>query len=360
MDTDGVRQRARIFRRPWLVSPFIVASLIIGGGLVFAAPVQVLGQQPALPTVGVLAEVSHLPASSESVARARTRTLNYVSRADALVDGLRDAGYLEGVNIKLETRLADPGNDLNALASDLVRYKPAVIVTIGTSATLAAIRAGHGIPIVMVGVADPVQQGLVTSLGRPGGNVTGLSLFGPELTIKGLELLMEAAPHVAKVGILFNQRNPGARLTAERIETAARPLGVTLWKFAAAGAGELSGVLAEIAKEQVQALIVINDGVFMSEVDQIVAFAMKRRLATVFQLREYVERGGLISYSPRIVDMTRRAAHFVDRILRGAKPADLPVEQPTKFELAINSKAARELGLTIPWSLLLRADHIIE
>jgi len=212
----------------------------------------------------------------------------------------------------------------------------------------------------MVGVADPVQQGLVTSLGRPGGNVTGLSLFGPELTIKGLELLMEAAPHVTKVGILFNQRNPGARLTAERIENAARPLGVTLWKFAAAGAGELSGVLAEIAKEQVQALIVINDGVFMSEVDQIVAFAMKRRLATVFQLREYVERGGLISYSPRIVDMTRRAAHFVDRILRGAKPADLPVEQPTKFELAINSKAARELGLTIPWSLLLRADHIIE
>jgi putative ABC transport system substrate-binding protein len=269
---------------------------------------------------------------------------------------------MEGENLVIERRWAEGRVErFPSLAAELVRLKVEVIVAGPTPPAVAAKNATGTIPIVMWGVGDPVGQGLVASLARPGGNVTGLSFsVGWETFGKGLELLKETVPKVRRVAVLSNPANASHALAIENVKVAARSLGVQLQLLEARGPEEFEGAFAAMAKERVAALLVPTDPVFFLHRARLAELAAKNRLPSVHSLREYVEAGGLMSYGPSLLDLLRRAATFVDKILKGAKPADLPVEQPTKFELVINLKTAKALGLTIPQSLLLRTDQVIE
>jgi len=281
---------------------------------------------------------------------------------EAFAEGLRERGYMEGENLVIERRWAEGRVErFPSLAAELVRLKVEVIVAGPTPPAVAAKNATGTIPIVMWGVGDPVGQGLVASLARPGGNVTGLSFsVGWETFGKGLELLKETVPKVRRVAVLSNPANASHALAIENVKVAARSLGVQLQLLEARGPEEFEGAFAAMAKERVAALLVPTDPVFFLHRARLAELAAKNRLPSVHSLREYVEAGGLMSYGPSLLDLLRRAATFVDKILKGAKPADLPVEQPTKFELVINLKTAKALGLTIPQSLLLRTDQVIE
>jgi putative ABC transport system substrate-binding protein len=281
---------------------------------------------------------------------------------DAFRLALRDLGYVEGRTLVFEYRAAEGQVDrLPALAGELVRTNVDVIFTTwGTAPALAAKRATSMVPVVMAAAGDPVKAGIVPNLTRPGGNVTGLSSLALELEGKRLELLKEIAPKVSRVGVFWDAGNPYSALAFKQEEMAARTLAVQLQPVRLRGAADLENAFAALKRDRVEALSVHAYIPVLQHGAAIIEFAAMNRLAAIFPLRAYVERGGLLSYGANLAEIARRAAHYVDRILKGAKPAELPVEQPTKFELVINLKTAKALGLTIPQSLLLRADQVIQ
>ena len=278
--------------------------------------------------------------------------------------GLRDLGYVEGRNVVIEFRDAEGKLErLPALAAELVALKVDVIVVGGTVAALAAKQATKTVPIVFVSAVDPVTDGLVTSLARPGGNVTGLSALAPELVGKRLEQLKQAVPGVSQVAVLWQPGALGERTEKDmrkEAEVAARALGVRLQFVEVRGPDDFDRAFSDMTRARAGALTVLGSTMLINERRRLVDLAAKNRLPAVYGLREYVDAGGLMCYGPNNADMFRRAATYVDKILKGAKPGDLPVEQPTKFELVINLKTAKALGLTIPQSVLARADEVIQ
>jgi putative ABC transport system substrate-binding protein len=276
--------------------------------------------------------------------------------------GLRELGWVEGQNILIEYRSADGQYDrLPALAEQLVRLNVEVIVGSPTAAAVAARNATSTIPIVMRSGGDPVGLGLIASLARPGGNVTGLSYtVGTETIGKGLELLKEAVPDVHLVAVLSNPANPVHGLSVDTVKGVARSLGLELLLQEARGPDEFDGAFAAMARDRVGALLVVADAMFNVHEVRLVEFILRGQLPSMHGFREEVEAGGFMSYGPNFAAQFRQAATYVDKILRGAKPADLPVEQPTKFELVINLRTAKALGITLPPTLLAQADEVIE
>ncbi len=284
---------------------------------------------------------------------------------DALLEvlrgGLRELGYKEGQNLSLEVRYAEGKLDrLPALAAELVQLKVDVMTTVSTPAALAAKQAAGTTPIVFTAVGDPVGAGVVASLARPGGTLTGLSLLASELSGKRLELLREATPKVDHVAMLWNSTNPGMILRAREAEAAAKSLRVTLISLGVHDLDTFDSAFARITRDRPDALLTLVDPFTRLHRKRIVEFAAQHRLPTIYEAREFADAGGLIAYGPSLADQQRRAAAYIDKILKGAKPGDLPVEQPTKFELVINLKTAKALGLTIPQSVLIRADEVIQ
>jgi putative ABC transport system substrate-binding protein len=277
---------------------------------------------------------------------------------EVLREGLRGLGWVEGRNIVIEYRSGDEPR-LAELATDLVRHNVEVIVTPGV-ATAAAKTATETVPIVFSFSGDPVEAGFVKSLGRPSGNMTGITWLAFELVGKRLELLKEAVPRVSRVAVLANPAHPGEQRELGETEQAARGLGATVQYYQVRRTGDFPAAFDAIVRDGANALVVFPDFVTLGHRRQIAEFAAKHGLPSVFGWSEYVEAGGLMAYGPNRLETAKRLAVYVDKILKGAKPADLPVEQPTKFELVINLKTARALGLTIPPSVLLRADEVIE
>jgi putative ABC transport system substrate-binding protein len=319
------------------------------GGAAIAWPLSTRAQQKTMPVIGFLI-LGRFDPGNQFEARFR--------------QGLRETGYVEGENVKIEYRGAEGKPErLPALAAELVALKVDVIVAAGgTLSALAAKQTTTAVPIVFTGVGDPVAEGLVTSLARPGGNITGLSAVAPELIGKWLELLKEAAPGVSLVALLLKPdvepRAKEARL--KEADVAARALGVGLQVFEARGPDDFDRAFSDMSKAHAGALAVQTTPVFNLEHKRLVDLATKHRLPTVFTWRYYVDAGGLMSYGPDVADLDRRAGTYVGKILKGTKPADLPVEQPTKFKLVINLKTAKALGLIVPQSILQRADEVIE
>ncbi len=275
--------------------------------------------------------------------------------------GLRDLGYVEGQNIVVEYRFAaGRGDRLLDLATQLVRLNPDVIVVVGDRAVDAVKKATNTIPIVMVSAGDPVRSGFISSLARPGGNVTGLSSLLPELNAKELALLKEAVPKASRMAVLWNPNSSGGVLGFKAMQVAAQQLGILLQSLEVRAPEELERAFTTMVQGGAGGFVVLTDPLTFSRRGEILALATKHRLPGMYEVREFVDEGGVMSYGPSLRDMIRRAPIFIDKILKGAKPADLPVEQPTKFELVINLKTAKTLGLTIPQSLLLRADQLIE
>jgi putative ABC transport system substrate-binding protein len=318
--------------------------LMVSGALL-AAPFAV-GAQPAR-RVPLLAYVANRPGP--------------VELDQAFVRGMRELGYIEGQNIRIEYRWGDGmEGQLPSQMAEVVGLKPDIIVTASSQAAPAAKKATASIPIVMTGSADAVRDGVVTSLARPGGNVTGISLFTPEVIGKRLELLKETIPKLAHVATIWNSANPGNLPLVSDTAVAAKALGLTLRSVGVREVAELDTTFASITRERAGALSVLSDGFVFTNRNLFTALAARHRLPAIYPSSVYVEAGGLMSYGPSIAAGYRRAAYFVDRILKGARPADLPVEQPTKFELVVNLKSAKALGLKFPQTILLRVDRIIE
>ena len=324
-------------------APFALALALL------AAPLAAYSQQP-----GTSYRIGYLGTNPPT-------TPDGMRSREALRQGLGELGWVEGKNIIIEWRYS-AGRDqrLRELAAELVRLKVDVIVALASPATHAAKQATTMIPIVGIGLADPVRQGLAVNLARPGGNVTGLANLYPELAAKWVELLREALPGVSRVAVLWNAVNPGNALQMEATQVAARALGLRLQSVEVRGPDDFPGAFSAMTRARPEALLILADPLIGAYRTQIVAFTARSRLPAMDPFREFVEAGGLMAYSVDVPDMFRRAATYVDRILRGAKPADLPIEQPTKFEFAINIKTAQALGLAIPQSLLLRADRVVE
>src|SRR5215831_19531649 len=325
-----------------------LAALAATTFALFAAPLAAEAQQAGkMPRIGLLSLTS--PSDRPPL-------------LDAFRQSLRELGWVEGQNIVIDYRYAEGRVDrLPDLAAELVRLKVDLIIAMaGTQVATAAKNATETIPIVMIFVRDPVGTGLIKSLARPGGNVTGTSgSAGLEWAAKQLELLKEIVPKVRRVAILSNPDNAYHQFAIREVNVAARSLGVQLQLLEARGPNEFDGVFAAMTKERVGALLVLSDAIFNSHRTRLADLAARTRLPAAYGVRESVEAGGLMSYGPSFRDFYRRAATYVDKILKGAKPADLPVEQPMKFELEINLKAAKALGLTIPQWLLQRADEVI-
>jgi ABC-type uncharacterized transport system substrate-binding protein len=321
--------------------------MLIGGAA--AWPLAARAQEAArIPRIGYLS-----PGSASA---------GFQARDDAFRQALRDLGYVEGRTIAIEYRFAEGRFDrLAELAGELVRLKVDVIVAVVTQASLAAKDATSSVPIVMVAVSDPVGSGLVTSLRHPGANVTGTSGMTGEVLGKSLQLLREAAPEISRVAVLWNPENTvfQAQLLREA-QAAAAVLGVHLKTFGMQGSDGLDLVFSAITAERVDALLVLADPGLALHQQRIVAFAERSRLPAMYGIKEFAASGGLMTYAANMTDQFRRAASYVDKIVKGAKAADLPVEQPTKFELVINLKAARAIGLEISPTLLARADEVIE
>ena len=280
---------------------------------------------------------------------------------DGFLEGLRQLGYVEGRNLIIKYTWAEGRRDRFAvLAKELVSLKPDVILTAGTPGALAAKQATQSIPIVMASAGDPLETGLVSSLAKPGGNVTGHAGPGAEFEGKRLELLREMVPKLSRVAVLLNPDNPFGAITWKGVQRVAEPFGVKLQRVEVRGPNDLDRSLATIKASRPEGVLVSPDRFLLAYRAPIVQFVAKNRLPGVFPYGEFVQEGGLLAYGPDYVDLFRRAATYVHKILKGAKPADLPVEQPTKFELVINLKTAKALGLTIPQTLLLRADQVIE
>ena len=313
-----------------------------------------------------------VPLAAEAQPATKTSRIGYLSptfasepdnrrRLGALREGLRDLGYVEGQNITIESRWAEGEyGRLPDLAAELVNLKVDVIVTYAPPAIQAAKQATGTIPIVMAGIIDPVATGFVASLARPGGNITGLSLMAPELVGKQLEILKQAIRKVTRVAVLGNPANAGTSPQLRHAQEAARALKVRLQLLEARGPHDLESAFAKMTKEGAGAVVVLVDAMLIDQRTRVADLAAKHRLPSIYGLIEFVEAGGLIFYGANDASRFRRAAMFVDKILKGAKPADLPIEQPTKFELVINRKTAKALGFAIPPSLLQRADQVIE
>ena len=327
---------------------FALCTLLFALGLLgawlYALCISVAAQPARTPTIGLL-----LPYSPPD------------PRIDAFRQGLRDLGYIEGQTIQIEYRWAEGKFEkLPHLASDLVRNKVDVIVAAVTQASIAAKNVTGVIPIVMIAVSDPVGSALVTSLARPGTNVTGTSSMTAEVVGKQLELLKETLPNVSRVAALWNPANPVFQaLQVQETQSAARNLGMRLHFVEARNPDEIDRAFAQVTTQGTRALVVLGDPVFISYRTKIAELAVKRRLPAVSGTSDHVQAGGLMAYGPSFPEMYRRTAYYVDRILKGTKPADLPVEQPTKFELVINLKTAKQIGLTIPPNVLARADRVI-
>ncbi len=321
------------------------ALLVLGA--VAMRPLQAHAQRTArIPRIGVL-----IPGTAASFSR----------RVQAFVNGLSLLGRVEGLTIEIEWKWANDRVELlPALAAQLVQDKVDVIVTGGTPAAQALKAATQSIPIVVAIMADPVAAGIVETLARPGGNATGFSIVAPELGAKRLQLLKEIVPTISSVAVLLNTRNPQSQIELKELKTAAASMGLRLDPIEVSGQGGLEDAFAAMNKAAAQALIVLTDPVLFSERKPTVDLANRYRLPAVYPFQGYVEDGGLVSYGPSDADLFRRAAGYVDRILKGAKPAELPVEQPVKFEMYVNLNAAKALGVTVPELFLARADKVIE
>ena len=325
-------------------------QFLIAAGALLATPLAADGQQAAK-----VARIGHLSPNLAAGPHLR----------DAFLQGLRDLGYVEGRNVVIEYRDAEGKLErLPALAAELVALKVDVILADGgTLGPRVAMQATTTIPIVFTSAADPVGSGLVTSLARPGGNVTGLSALGPELVGKRLELLKQAVPGIDRVAVLRGGSTLGERVLKDMLEAAdvaARALGVQPQFIEARGPDEFARAFSAMTSARAGALTVLPSNMFVRERRRLADLAAKNRLPAVYTSREFVDAGGLMSYGAHQPDLFRRAATYVDKILKGAKPGDLPIEQPTKFELVINLKTAKDLGLTIPPSVLARADDLIQ
>ena len=282
------------------------------------------------------------------------------SRAESLRAGLRDLGYIEGKNITIEIRSADGHYDrLPELAAELARLKVDVLVAFGAKAVLAAKRVTITIPIVIPSVSDPVALGLTRSLARPSGNITGSSMFGPEVAAKRVELLKEAVPRTTQVAALLNPANASSGPTLQAMRVTAKLLKMELQPFEVRAHKEIASTFSAMAKKRVTAIVVQQDTMFSANAKEIVELAEKNRLLSVGN-KEFAEGGGLIGYGANDAELYRRGAYYVDKILKGAKPGDLPIEQPTKFELVVNGKTAKTLGIKLPQSILVRVDKLIE
>jgi putative ABC transport system substrate-binding protein len=319
----------------------LVAMTLLTVGVIAEA------QQPKkVPRIGYLAGASHAAIAF---------------RLEAFRQGLRELGYLEGKNIGIEYRYSE-GNfrRQKELAFELARANVDVIVTSGPASTRAAKEATATIPIIMTFDSDPVGSGSVASLARPGGNITGLSTLAPEISGKQLELLKEIVPKLSRVAVIGSSANPGNAQVLKGMEAAAQVFSVKLQNLDILDPKELETVFRAALNERVDAVVALAGTVIIAQRAQIAELAIKSRLPAIYERREYVEAGGLMSYGVSITDLDRRAATYVDKILKGAKPADLPVEQPKKFEFIINLKAAKQIGLTIPPNVLARADKVIK
>ena len=324
-------------------------DFLIAVGATLAAPLAAVAQQAAK-----VARIGYLAGN-------QTATPHLL---EAFRQGLRDLGYAEGRNVVIELRDAEGKFErLSALAAELVALKVDVIVAPSTLAALAAKQATRTLPIVFIGANDPVTDGLVASLARPGGNVTGLASLVSELVGKYLELLKQALPEVSRVAFLWHPGGSGERTEKDMLkaaEAAARALGVRLQFVEVRGPEDFDRAFSDMTGARAGALTVFGSTMFVSERRRLVDLAAKNRLPGMYPIREFVDAGGLMAYGPNNADLLRRAATYVDKILKGAKPGDLPVEQPTMFELVINLKTAKDLGLTIPPSVLARADEVIQ
>jgi putative ABC transport system substrate-binding protein len=315
--------------------------------LTLTAPVNAFSQQG--PKVARLGRLAPLSAATDT------------RYTEALLQGLREFGWIEGKNLEIEYRYADGQlNKLPALAADLVRRHVDLMVVGSTPGALAAKQATSTIPIVMVTTGDPVVNGLVKSLARPGGNVTGMITLAQELGAKRLELFRETFPTAGLIAILANPDSPDTRPSVVGVENAARALGIKVRLLPARDPAGIVNAFATLKKDDVKALMVLQDPMLLTQQKQIVGLAAKTQIPTIYAVQDFVEVGGLMFYGVDLTDMYRRAASHVDKILKGAKPADLPIEQPTKFELVINVKTAKALGIKIPDSIMLRADKLIE
>jgi putative ABC transport system substrate-binding protein len=324
---------------------------LLGGAA--AWPLAVRAQQATkVPRIGIL-----------SPGRSEFPDPNF-NMLNALLQRLHELGYTEGQNLAVERQFADGSSDrLRELAAELVRSKPDIIIAFSTTAALPAKQATSTIPIVAVAMADPVADELVASLARPGGNVTGTTFLGPELVAKRLQLLREVVPGLSRVAALWHPNAYSERTMAgvlNEIEVAARTLGLQLQLVPAVGPDDFVSAFAAMAREHADALLVMPSPMLFGEYRRIASFAAENRLPATGVAREFVDFGGLMSYGANLPDLARQTATYVDKILKGAKPAELPVEQPIKFELVINLKAARALGLTITRDFLLIADEVIE
>ena len=322
------------------------------GSLAAAWPFAAFAQPAQLPRIGILSPGrGELPDST-------------LTMLNAFVQGLRELGYTEGQNIVIERQYAEWNSDrLHALAADLIGRKVDAVVAVSTTAARAARQATGTIPIVAIGMADPVADELVASLARPGGNVTGTTFIGPELIAKRLQLLREVVPGLSRVAALWHPNAYSERTMAgvvNEIEVAARTLGMQLQLVPAVTPDDFAGAFAAMTRERAEALIVLPSPMLFGEYRRIVKIAASSRLPAMGAAREFADFGGLIAYGANLPDLARQTAPYLDKILKGAKPADLPVEQPVKFELVVNLKTARELGLTISREFLLLADDVIE
>jgi putative ABC transport system substrate-binding protein len=323
-------------------------ALVGGGGLLLAAKVKrARGQQPAMPVVGLLGA---------------TTPHGYAAQLEAFRQGLSEAGFVEGRNVAIEYRWADDQYDrLPALAGDLVRRQVAVIATLGgNTASVAAKAATTTIPVVFHGSVDPVEAGLVASLNRPGGNVTGVVTLNMDTGQKRLELMHELLPAATTIGLLLNPTNAVAEIQSKDLQAAARTLGLQLRIANASTERDFDAAFATLSQGQVGGLVIGTDGFLVSQSEQLAALTVRYALPTIFQYRAFVTAGGLMSYGGSVTDSYRLSGVYTGRILKGEKPADLPVQQATKVELIINLKTARTLGITFPITLLGRADEVIE
>jgi putative ABC transport system substrate-binding protein len=276
-------------------------------------------------------------------------------------DELRKSGYVEGGNISIELRNAEGHNErLPALADELLKLKVDAIVAVNTPAVQAAKKATNTVPVVMMRVADPVKSGLVASLARPGGNITGLSFMPDALGPKGVELLHEMLPKITRMGAIYQGNNPGAVIIIDEVQRKGAQIGLNFVRLPVKGEPDLAGAFDTAAKEKVEALFVMDDGAMTEQRKRILALAAKHRMPVVSIYRDFAASGGLIAYGPNLDVVYRRAAVYVDKLIKGAPAPSLPVEQPVNFYLAVNLKTAKALGLTIPSSILVRADELIE
>jgi putative tryptophan/tyrosine transport system substrate-binding protein len=317
----------------------------IGGiaGGILAMPLAAFAQQKAVPRIGYL------------------RFIEFPPNDEAFRKGLRELGYVEGQNIRIEYRQAGGNVErLRELADELVSLKVDVLVAASTQAVEAAKRSTKTIPIVFPVTFDPVESGFVVSLARPGGNLTGLSPLNPVVTAKRVELLREVIPHISRVAVLRNPTNPGSLFASRETEAAATQLGIRPQVFEVRTLDEMDTAFRAAVEAHSDAMMVISDNFFFTQQNHIIDLGQRHRLPEMFDTGDFVKGGGLISYGANLADLYQRAAAYVDKILKGASPANLPVEQATKFELFVNLKTAKQLSLMIPQSVLLRADEVIQ